>query len=71
MAFALSADHARQEQVWEAIQQRSWLQTPHHIRRLLTENTISSRSTASNEATAMSAASGPPSVRLRSPSPFS
>jgi ParB family chromosome partitioning protein len=43
MAFALSADRARQEQVWEAIQQRSWLQTPHHIRRLLTENTISAR----------------------------
>ena len=43
MAFALSADHARQEQVWDAIQQRSWLQTPHHIRRLLTENTISAR----------------------------
>ena len=43
MAFALNADHARQEQVWEAIQQRSWLQTPHHIRRLLTENTVSAR----------------------------
>ena len=34
MAFALGVDHTRQEQVWEAIQQRSWLQTPHHIRRL-------------------------------------
>ena len=43
MAFALNADHEQQEQVWDAIQQRSWLQTPHHIRRLLTENTISAR----------------------------
>jgi ParB family transcriptional regulator, chromosome partitioning protein len=40
MAFALSSDESRQVQVWDAIQQRSWLQDPHHIRRLLTENTI-------------------------------
>ncbi|MBJ7532948.1 ParB N-terminal domain-containing protein [Rhodomicrobium vannielii ATCC 17100] len=43
MAFALSSDHARQEQVWEAIKQQRWLQSPQHIRRLLTENTVSAR----------------------------
>ena len=43
MAFTLNEDHARQEQVWEAIQRQSWLRTPHQIRRLLTENTVSAR----------------------------
>jgi ParB family transcriptional regulator, chromosome partitioning protein len=40
MAFALSSDHARQEQVWEAIQAQRYLQSAHQIRRLLTENTV-------------------------------
>ena len=40
MAFTLSSDHQRQEQVWEAIQRQSWLQSSHHIRRLLTEDTV-------------------------------
>jgi ParB family transcriptional regulator, chromosome partitioning protein len=39
MAFTLSPDHARQDQVWEAIQQ-SWSKEPFHIRRLLTEHTV-------------------------------
>lgn len=39
MAFTVSSDHARQEQVWEAISQ-SWSKEPYHIRRLLTETTV-------------------------------
>jgi ParB family chromosome partitioning protein len=39
MAFTVTTDHARQEQVWEAIQQ-SWNKEPFHIRRLLTERTV-------------------------------
>lgn len=39
MAFTLNPDHARQDQVWEAIQQ-SWSKEPFHIRRLLTEHTV-------------------------------
>ena len=39
MAFALNPDHARQDQVWEAIQQ-SWSKELFHIRRLLTEHTV-------------------------------
>jgi ParB family chromosome partitioning protein len=39
MAFTLNQDHARQDQVWEAIQQ-SWSKEPFHIRRLLTEHTV-------------------------------
>ena len=38
MAFTVSADHARQEQVWGALQQ-SWSKEPHQIRRMLTEST--------------------------------
>jgi ParB family transcriptional regulator, chromosome partitioning protein len=38
MAFTVSEDHARQEQVWEAI--RGWQKEPYHIRRLLTETTV-------------------------------
>lgn len=39
MAFTVSADHARQEQVWEAIQ-HGWSKEPYQIRRMLTENTV-------------------------------
>lgn len=39
MAFAVSADHARQEQVWETVQ-RSWNKEPYIIRRELTESTV-------------------------------
>lgn len=39
MAFAISDDHARQEQVWQAVAQ-TYNQSAHHIRRLLTENTV-------------------------------
>jgi len=38
-AFSVSNDHARQEQVWEAIK-NSWSKEPYQIRRMLTENTI-------------------------------
>ncbi len=37
MAFCVSDDHARQEQVWDALQ-RSWNREPYTIRRLLTED---------------------------------
>lgn len=39
MAFSISEDHARQEQVWEAIS-HSWSKEPYQIRRMLTETTI-------------------------------
>jgi ParB family chromosome partitioning protein len=39
MALTVTGDHARQEQVWEAIQ-HSWSKEPYHIRRMLTENTV-------------------------------
>ena len=39
MAFTVSADHARQEQVWEAIA-NSWSKEPYQIRRMLTEKTV-------------------------------
>ena len=39
MAFTVSGDHARQEQVWESIQ-HSWSKEPYQIRRMLTENTV-------------------------------
>ncbi|AGK57201.1 ParB domain-containing protein nuclease [Hyphomicrobium denitrificans 1NES1] len=38
MAFAVTNDHARQEQVWESLQ-RSYSQEPYQIRRMLTERT--------------------------------
>lgn len=38
-AFSVSADHTRQEQVWEAIK-NSWSKEPYQIRRMLTENTV-------------------------------
>jgi ParB family chromosome partitioning protein len=40
MAFSISEDHARQEQVWERISDNSNMQEPHYIRRLLTETTV-------------------------------
>lgn len=39
MAFTVSHDHARQEQVWEQIR-NSWQKEPYHIRRMLTETTV-------------------------------
>src|SRR5690606_32189872 len=39
MAFTVSSDHARQEQVWEAIE-HGWSKEPYQIRRMLTENTV-------------------------------
>jgi ParB family chromosome partitioning protein len=39
MAFTVSADHARQEQVWQAIS-GSWQKEPYQIRRMLTEKTV-------------------------------
>jgi ParB family chromosome partitioning protein len=39
MAFTVNPDHARQEQVWEAIRD-SWSKEPHQIRRMLTETTV-------------------------------
>ena len=39
MAFTVSADHARQEQVWAAIKD-TWSKEPYQIRRMLTETTV-------------------------------
>ena len=39
MAFTMTTDHARQEQVWETLQ-RSYSQEPYQIRRMLTERTV-------------------------------
>lgn len=39
MAFTVTDDHTRQEQIWEALE-RSWSKEPHQIRRLLTETTV-------------------------------
>jgi len=39
MAFTVSSDHARQEQVWEAVKD-SWQKEPYQIRRMLTETTV-------------------------------
>ncbi|SFO91683.1 chromosome partitioning protein, ParB family [Bradyrhizobium sp. Ghvi] len=39
MAFSVTADHARQEQVWENVS-RSGYDEPYQIRRTLTENTL-------------------------------
>jgi ParB family chromosome partitioning protein len=39
MSFTVSNDHARQEQVWEAIQ-GDWRKEPYRIKRLLTENSV-------------------------------
>jgi ParB family chromosome partitioning protein len=39
MAFTLTSDHKRQEQVWEALQQ-SYAKEPYQIRRMLTEKQV-------------------------------
>jgi ParB family chromosome partitioning protein len=39
MAFTVTPDHQRQEQVWEALQQ-SYTKEPYYIRRLLTEGAV-------------------------------
>lgn len=39
MAFSVTADHARQQQVWENVS-RSGYDEPYQIRRMLTENTV-------------------------------
>jgi len=41
MAFTVNPDHARQDQVWEALQ-RSYTKEPHQIRRMLTEGAVRS-----------------------------
>ncbi len=40
MAFSISDDHARQEQVWERTNSNAHMQEPYYIRRLLTETTV-------------------------------
>ncbi len=40
MAFSISDDHARQEQVWDRITGNPNMQEPYYIRRLLTETTV-------------------------------
>jgi ParB family chromosome partitioning protein len=39
MAFTVTNDHARQEQVWEALE-KSWSKEPYQIRRMLTERSV-------------------------------
>ena len=39
MGFTVNPDHARQEQMWEALQ-RSYTKEPHQIRRMLTEGAV-------------------------------
>lgn len=39
MAFTVNPDHARQQQVWDAIKD-SWSKEPYQIRRMLTETTV-------------------------------
>ena len=39
MAFTVSTDHERQDQVWEAVR-HSYLKEPHQIRRMLTEGAV-------------------------------
>jgi ParB family chromosome partitioning protein len=39
MAFTVTSDHARQEQVWQAVS-GSWSKEPYQIRRMLTEKTV-------------------------------
>ncbi|NOG70842.1 ParB/RepB/Spo0J family partition protein [Roseicella sp. DB1501] len=39
MAFTVTDDHARQEQVWENVR-NSWSKEPHQIKRMLTETTV-------------------------------
>ncbi|KGJ18051.1 ParB/RepB/Spo0J family partition protein [Paracoccus sanguinis] len=39
MAFTVSSDHARKEQVWESIK-NAWSKEPYQIRRMLTEQTV-------------------------------
>ena len=39
MAFSVTADHARQEQVWESVS-RSGYDEPYQIRRMLTESAV-------------------------------
>eukprot|EP01047_Picozoa_sp_COSAG01_P119543 COSAG01_NODE_48251_length_383_cov_0.355634_1_plen_98_part_01 len=39
MAFTVTNDHARQEQVWESVR-NSWQREPYQIHRMLTETTV-------------------------------
>ncbi|MCF3947805.1 ParB/RepB/Spo0J family partition protein [Acidiphilium iwatense] len=57
MAFTVSPDHERQEQVWEAIQ-RSYNKEPYQIRRLLTEGAVRSSDKRAQYAGAAYAAAG-------------
>ncbi len=40
MAFTVSNDHRRQEQVWDAVKDAHWQAESHHIRRMLTEDKV-------------------------------
>jgi ParB family chromosome partitioning protein len=41
MAFSVTGDHVRQEQLWDALStQQSWQREPHQIRRQLTDNAV-------------------------------
>ena len=40
MAFSVTGDHARQEQIWQAVAANSWSKEPYQIRRMLTEKTV-------------------------------
>jgi ParB family chromosome partitioning protein len=57
MAFSVSPDHERQEQVWEAIQ-RSHTKEPYQIRRLLTEGAVRASDKRAQYAGAEYAAAG-------------
>src|SRR5690348_8993999 len=57
MAFTVSPDHERQEQVWEAIQ-RSYNKEPYNIRRLLTEGAVKASDKRARYAGADYAAAG-------------
>jgi ParB family chromosome partitioning protein len=62
MAFSVSPDHARQEQVWEAIQ-RSYSKEPYQIRRLLTEGSVRASDKRAQYAGAEYVAAGGPVMR--------
>ncbi|MGH6834154.1 MAG: ParB/RepB/Spo0J family partition protein [Methylocella sp.] len=62
MAFSVSPDHERQEQVWEAIQ-RSYNKEPYQIRRMLTEGAVRASDKRAQFAGAEYAAAGGAVIR--------
>ena len=62
MAFSVSPDHERQEQVWDATQ-RSYNKEPYQIRRLLTEGAIRASDKRAQYAGAEYVAAGGPVMR--------